>query len=52
MNRFGHNLGYIDDLFRRYLADPESVSEAWREFFQDYEPEETAESPPAGRRGG
>jgi 2-oxoglutarate dehydrogenase E1 component len=42
MSGFGQNVGYVDELYRRYLADPASVSEAWRDFFADYKPGETA----------
>ncbi len=38
MSQFGSNLGYVDELYARYVADPASVSEAWREFFADYRP--------------
>jgi len=38
MNGFGQNSGYVDELYARYLADPSSVSEAWRDFFADYKP--------------
>ncbi len=38
MKNIGANLGYVDELYARYLEDPESVSEAWREFFADYRP--------------
>ena len=38
MKRYGHNVGYIDELHRRYLEDPSSVGEAWQEFFADYRP--------------
>jgi len=38
MSQFGSNIGYVDELYARYLADPASVSEAWREFFADYRP--------------
>ncbi len=38
MSTFGSNLGYVDELWARYRRDPESVSEAWREFFADYRP--------------
>jgi 2-oxoglutarate dehydrogenase E1 component len=38
MSGFGQNAGYVDELYRRFLANPESVSEAWREFFADYRP--------------
>jgi 2-oxoglutarate dehydrogenase E1 component len=27
----------VDDLYDRYLADPNSVAESWREFFVDYQ---------------
>jgi len=45
MRDLGSNLGYVDELYSRFLADPASVSEAWREFFADYRP--FPESPPA-----
>jgi len=38
MSTIGWNLGYVDDLYARYLEDPQSVSEAWRDFFADYRP--------------
>jgi 2-oxoglutarate dehydrogenase E1 component len=47
MSGFGQNVGYVDELYRRYLANPESVSEAWREFFEGYAPAEPAEPLPA-----
>ncbi len=28
----------IDEMYRQFLDDPDSVSEAWQEFFEDYEP--------------
>ncbi len=40
---FGPNVGLIDEIYRRYLDDPSSVSEAWREFFTEHEPEEPEE---------
>lgn len=33
MERFGSNLGYVDDLYQQFLRDPSSVSAAWQEFF-------------------
>ena len=33
MSEFGSNIGYVDELYARFLANPASVSEAWREFF-------------------
>jgi 2-oxoglutarate dehydrogenase E1 component len=38
MSTFGSNLGYVDELYARYLEDPSSVGEVWREFFADYHP--------------
>ncbi|GIV60835.1 MAG: hypothetical protein KatS3mg043_1924 [Rhodothermaceae bacterium] len=40
MSTLGFNTGYIEELYRQYLADPQSVSESWREFFADYHPTE------------
>ncbi|MGH7378139.1 MAG: 2-oxoglutarate dehydrogenase E1 subunit family protein, partial [Candidatus Methylomirabilales bacterium] len=36
MSSFGSNTGYVDELYARYLVNPEEVSEPWREFFADY----------------
>jgi 2-oxoglutarate dehydrogenase E1 component len=35
-NAFGPNAWLVDEMHEQYLADPQSVSEAWREFFADY----------------
>src|SRR3954447_1269162 len=35
-NAFGPNAWLVDEMHEQYLADPLSVSEAWREFFADY----------------
>jgi 2-oxoglutarate decarboxylase len=35
---FGPNAWLVDDMFDRFLIDPTSVSESWREFFADYRP--------------
>ncbi len=37
---FGPNIGLIDEIYRKYLDDPSSVSEAWQEFFAEQEPED------------
>src|SRR5437763_9916347 len=42
---FGPNDWLVDEMYRQYKADPSSVSESWREFFEDYRPR--GESPPA-----
>ena len=33
---FGANSWLVDEMYAQYLADPDSVSESWREFFSDY----------------
>jgi multifunctional 2-oxoglutarate metabolism enzyme len=35
---FGPNAWLVDDMYDRYLLDPGSVSESWRDFFSDYHP--------------
>src|ERR1700728_5285924 len=35
---FGPNAWLVDDMYERFVADPTSVSESWREFFADYRP--------------
>ncbi len=55
MNRFGQNRGYIEELYRSYLADASSVSAAWRDYFADFRPETpapTAGTAPAAADGG
>lgn len=43
---FGANTGIVDEMYRQYLENPESVSSAWRDFFADYSPRfAQAESP-------
>jgi 2-oxoglutarate dehydrogenase complex dehydrogenase (E1) component-like enzyme len=39
---FGPNAWLVDDMYDRYVVDPSSVSESWREFFSDYRPAPTA----------
>ena len=51
---FGPNAWLVDDMYDRFLADPASVAESWREFFADYQrstvpPVATASSPPPAR---
>src|SRR5437016_9589577 len=33
---YGANIAFIEELYERYRANPESVSASWREFFHDY----------------
>ena len=40
MSNLGFNTGYIEELYRQYLDNPDSVSESWKEFFQDYRPDQ------------
>ncbi|HZC98889.1 MAG TPA: multifunctional oxoglutarate decarboxylase/oxoglutarate dehydrogenase thiamine pyrophosphate-binding subunit/dihydrolipoyllysine-residue succinyltransferase subunit [Actinomycetes bacterium] len=47
---FGPNVGLIDEIYRKYLDDPFSVSEAWREFFAGDEPEDGEEAETAEAR--
>jgi 2-oxoglutarate dehydrogenase E1 component len=39
VSSLGFNTGYIEELYKQYLDDPDSVSESWREFFADYRPD-------------
>ena len=39
VSSLGFNTGYIEELYKQYLDDPDSVSESWREFFKDYHPD-------------
>ncbi|HET9089224.1 MAG TPA: multifunctional oxoglutarate decarboxylase/oxoglutarate dehydrogenase thiamine pyrophosphate-binding subunit/dihydrolipoyllysine-residue succinyltransferase subunit [Acidimicrobiales bacterium] len=34
---FGPNAWLVDDMYDRFLLDPDSVSPSWREFFADYQ---------------
>ncbi|MGB1374212.1 MAG: 2-oxoglutarate dehydrogenase E1 subunit family protein, partial [Rhodothermales bacterium] len=40
MTPLGFNTGYIEELYRQYLQDPNSVGENWKEFFQDFKPDD------------
>jgi 2-oxoglutarate decarboxylase len=44
---FGANEWLVYEIHQQYLKDPDSVSEAWREFLSDYRPGDGAGSPPA-----
>ncbi len=39
MSLLGYNTGLVEEYYRQYLENPESVSESWREFFADYKPD-------------
>src|SRR2546428_12359940 len=34
----GPNMWLIDEMYRRFREDPDSVDEKWREFFDDFRP--------------
>jgi len=42
---FGPNEWLVDELYQRYQADPDSVDQAWWNFFADYRPEQPAAAP-------
>ncbi|MGI9132103.1 MAG: multifunctional oxoglutarate decarboxylase/oxoglutarate dehydrogenase thiamine pyrophosphate-binding subunit/dihydrolipoyllysine-residue succinyltransferase subunit, partial [Candidatus Nanopelagicaceae bacterium] len=41
---FGPNEWLVDEMYERFLADPNSVDAAWGEFFSDYTPNASAAS--------
>jgi multifunctional 2-oxoglutarate metabolism enzyme len=41
---FGPNSWLVEEMYRQYEENPQSVGESWREFFEDYKPS-GAESP-------
>ena len=47
---FGANEWLVDEMYERYLADPGSVSESWRDFFADYRRDADHMAPPAPGR--
>jgi multifunctional 2-oxoglutarate metabolism enzyme len=49
---FGANVGLIDEIYRQYLDNPESVSPAWRDFFAENEPEDDGTQAPEGTAEG
>jgi 2-oxoglutarate decarboxylase len=42
--QFGANTWVVEEMYRDYLLDPDSVGESWKEFFSDYQP--SWEQPP------
>ncbi len=49
---FGPNAWLVDDMYDRFLADPDSVSDSWREFFADYRPAPVPAPVPAAQTPG
>jgi multifunctional 2-oxoglutarate metabolism enzyme len=39
LSQFGTNEWLVDEMYQRYLKDPDSVDKAWLAFFRDYHPE-------------
>ncbi|RAY13444.1 multifunctional oxoglutarate decarboxylase/oxoglutarate dehydrogenase thiamine pyrophosphate-binding subunit/dihydrolipoyllysine-residue succinyltransferase subunit [Actinomadura craniellae] len=50
---FGANEWLVDELYQKYLEDPNSVDEAWWNFFADYQPDSrpAAQATQAGQNG-
>ncbi len=44
---FGPNEWLVDELYQRYLSDPQTVDKAWWNFFADYKRDVALPSPPA-----
>jgi 2-oxoglutarate decarboxylase len=44
---FGPNVWLVEEMYRKYLEDPESVSQTWQEFFADYQPPQDGPRAPA-----
>ena len=42
----GPNAGLIDEMYRLYQDNPQSVAPGWREFFEDYVPRAAAPTTP------
>jgi len=48
LSQFGTNEWLVDEMYQRYLSDPDSLDQAWRAFFRDYRPDANGQ---AGREG-
>ncbi|WP_248958028.1 multifunctional oxoglutarate decarboxylase/oxoglutarate dehydrogenase thiamine pyrophosphate-binding subunit/dihydrolipoyllysine-residue succinyltransferase subunit [Sphaerisporangium perillae] len=53
LTNFGQNEWLVDELYQKYLQDPESVDRAWWNFFADYNPDSgtSRTAAPAGSNG-
>ncbi|MEX2291713.1 MAG: multifunctional oxoglutarate decarboxylase/oxoglutarate dehydrogenase thiamine pyrophosphate-binding subunit/dihydrolipoyllysine-residue succinyltransferase subunit [Mycobacteriales bacterium] len=49
---FGANEWLVYEIHQQYLKDPDSVSDAWREFLSDYKPAVEGTAPNGGPAGG
>jgi 2-oxoglutarate dehydrogenase E1 component len=41
----GPNAGLVDEMYRLYVENPHAVSEGWRDFFADYQPNSVVKAP-------
>src|SRR5690348_8232631 len=41
----GPNAGLVDEMYRLYVENPNAVSEGWRDFFADYQPNSVVKAP-------
>ena len=48
LSQFGTNEWLVDEMYQRYLKDPESVDKAWLAFFRDYHPDANGSSGDGG----
>jgi 2-oxoglutarate decarboxylase len=44
---FGANSWLVEEMYEQFRADPDSVSDTWREFFDDYKPQSPQVAPVA-----
>ncbi|GIH28902.1 alpha-ketoglutarate decarboxylase [Acrocarpospora phusangensis] len=52
LTSFGQNEWLVDELYQKYLQDPESVDKAWWHFFADYNGTGKTTAPPPGAPNG
>ncbi|MGH3468309.1 MAG: 2-oxo acid dehydrogenase subunit E2, partial [Thermocrispum sp.] len=49
-SQFGPNEWMVEEMYERFLADPQSVDSAWHDFFADFTPTQTDGSPGTGAK--
>jgi multifunctional 2-oxoglutarate metabolism enzyme len=52
LSQFGTNEWLVDEMYQRFLKDPDSVDKAWLAFFRDYHPDAPSGSGPDSGPGG
>ncbi|WP_081654943.1 multifunctional oxoglutarate decarboxylase/oxoglutarate dehydrogenase thiamine pyrophosphate-binding subunit/dihydrolipoyllysine-residue succinyltransferase subunit [Amycolatopsis orientalis] len=50
-SQFGANEWLVEEMYERFLADPQSVDAAWHDFFADYKPTPGGNGTQAGENG-